>query len=164
MSIEEQQRCNELRSRLRATQEQNEVMYALIERTKKMIKRARLERALIMEKLEHTASAGPEEVTPPQSPVNTPSVPPAEEENTENTTKRGGNNKLPNAYSVFCDEEREGVVQQLTTEAGAPKQAAVQKQLSEKWKQLSKEDRKPYTEKAKELKQKGAADVKEESE
>lgn len=163
-NIEDQQRCRELRSRLRATQEQNECMYALIERTKKMIQRARLERALLMEKIEQTTRGSPEDVTPPQSPISASAAPIFEEDTSDTSSKKGGNNKLPNAYTVFCDEERDGVVQQLTTAAGQPKITAVQKALSEKWKQLSKDDRKPYTEKAKELKKKDADAVKDESE
>lgn len=126
-------------------------MFTLIERTKKMIQRARLERALLLEKVEHVAKAPAEETTPPQSP---PLSVANEEESGEASAKKGGN-KLPNAYTVFCDEERAAVQESLASSGTPPKANSVQKALSDKWKQLGKDDRKPYAEKARELKKKG---------
>lgn len=152
----ETDRSRDLRHKLQATQEQNEVIFSMIERTKKMIQRARLERALLLEKLDHV-SRNPalddmDETTPPQSP------PEPKQASLKTEDKRSGGNKLPNAYTVFCDEERDNVVRALE-ETGTPiKSGQIQSTLSDRWKALSKEQKKPYSEKARELKKRAESE------
>lgn len=158
----ETDRSRGLLHKLQATQEQNEVIYTMIERTKKMIQRARLERSLLLEKLEYIAKNpvgdDMDETTPPQS----PSEPRPPTQKTED--KRSGGNKLPNAYTVFCDEERDNVLKALE-ESGTPiKSGQVQSTLSDRWKALSKDQKKPYSERARELKKRAESeDTEEES-
>lgn len=78
-------RCADLRRRVGETERLNESLYATIERTKRLIQRARLERSVLLEKLEQTAAPpmNPSVESPPPSPlVSNP------EASTQSTAKR----------------------------------------------------------------------------
>lgn len=155
MKDEEVLRRDEIKTRLRKTQNDNEVLYAMIERTKKMIKRARLERSFLLERLDEFARQPRDDMdsSPPNSPEpHLDSVTEPKEKKDSKATKR------PNAYTMFCEQEREALIKQLEQSGVHPKPAAVQSKLSERWKALSKEEKKPFSERAREFKLKNKAD------
>lgn len=120
-----------------------------------MIQRARLERALLLDKLDTVKRKGEEmELSPPESPEpiaaiaeNVPIAPSAAPSSSGNSKK--SILKVPNAYTVYCQEEREAVIQMLHMLGQKnPKAVTIRRHLSDQWKALSKEQKKPYSEKA----------------
>lgn len=156
-------RRKELEQRLCLTQDRNERMVSMIEATKKMIQRARLERALLLEKLESLQSRGDElELSPPASPA--PDAVKQEGSPAGDTTPQPGAQlvplakkpalKLPNAYNVFCREQRDATIELLRLQGHkSPKAQVVQRTLSDQWKGYSKDQKKPYSEKARQIKE-----------
>ena len=165
MRDDEHQKRDEIKTRLRSTQKENEVLYTMIQRTKKMIQRARLERSLLLERLEEfakqpTKDDGDMDSSPPGSPA--PHLDPndAPTERAERPEpKRAANtgNKRPNAYTMFCEQERDGLVRNLESQGQFLRPTAIQSRLSEMWKSLSKEEKKPFAERARDLKRKDQA-------
>lgn len=142
----------DLKRRIKETEQSNDVIVATIERTKRMIQRARLERAILMERLETQASqiAATELGSPPDSPVfREPSEKPAEKRKEAKKQPALRDPSLPkrpqNAYIIFCDTERESVKRKLE-EAHPDGNFDVNKVLSEKWKSLGAAGRHDYHE------------------
>jgi len=165
MRDDEHQKRDEIKTRLRSTQKENEVLYTMIQRTKKMIQRARLERSFLLERLEEfakqpTKDDGDMDSSPPGSPAphldpNDASTERAERPEPKRPANTG--NKRPNAYTMFCEQERDGLVRNLESQGQFLRPTAIQSRLSEMWKSLSKEEKKPFAERARDLKRKDQA-------
>ncbi|CAN6649710.1 hypothetical protein TRVA0_024S00298 [Trichomonascus vanleenenianus] len=162
------QKCKDLRKRIREIEESNETMAVSIERTKRAIQRIRLERALMMEKLEEktilkvddsdgTPSPPPSpipnealkrrEMSPsmsvqPASAVGTPSSPgekkPAKKARDPNLPKRP-----QNRYRIFCEVEKESLKKKME-ETHPGESYDLNKAMAEAWKELTEDERKKY--------------------
>lgn len=131
-------RCADLRRQVGETERLNESLYATIERTKRLIQRARLERSLLLEKLEQ--AAGPplnaSADSPPPSPlVSNPE--PTAQTTTKRRIPRERDPRLPkkpvqSPFHVF--QERHS--NDSTFDA------------ADAWKKLSEQDREPFVEAA----------------
>ncbi|PRT53979.1 Non-histone protein 10 [Wickerhamiella sorbophila] len=142
----------DLKRRIKETEQNNDVIVATIERTKRMIQRARLERAILMERLETQANhiVATELESPPDSPVfREPSENPVEKRKETKKQPALRDPSLPkrpqNAYIIFCDTERENIKRKLE-EAHPDGNFDVNKVLSEKWKSLGAAGRHDYHE------------------
>lgn len=158
------QKCKDLKRRIREIEDHNEATSISISRTKRAIQRLRLERALILEKLEDKTSLKVDDSEGTPSPPSTPkkkespgaespekgSVEPSEKptKTKRNTTPRDPNlpKRPQNAYIIFCDLEKERVKQEL--ERQQPGESFdLTRAMADAWKELSEEERKRFYEK-----------------
>lgn len=159
-------KCLDLKKRLQETEQYNEVMVAAIERTKRMIQRARLERAVLEDQLERESGLRehPEKLeTPLTSPPESPIVPNAkngfglkghgkgEDGGTTNgnTRRRAAprDPRLPkrpqNGYLLFCDAEKDRIRKKLE-EQRPGETHDLTRALADAWKAIGEEGRKPF--------------------
>lgn len=164
-------KCYELRKRITEVDESNQIATLAILRTKAHIRRLRLEYAILLERLEEQSLLENGDVTiqKPPSPtflteaLNYSSAKSYENQLSQSILKRkssaqdaGGSSagaqrlrdpdlpKRPsNAYLIYCDIEKERVRKQLDEDPmSAPNDLS--KTLTEEWKNLDDESRKPY--------------------
>lgn len=170
------QKCKELKKRILEVEGNNEIATLALSRTKAAIRRARLEYAILIERLEDRAILIPDGINAFEE-MASPPVPSVLDESisssgsklarnglmkkatkrTKTTTTTSGNpvvkslktrdpdlpKKPTNAYLRFCEMEKERIKQEL--EEKTPGVAVdLSKTMTEAWKNLSEDDRKPY--------------------
>lgn len=111
------QKCKDLRKRIREIENHNEIVTISISRTKRAIQRIRLERALLLEKLEEKTMLKVDDSDGTPSPPPSPVLPSAE-------------------YTMFCEQEKDKI------EVGENED--LDHALAIKWKALSKDERDKY--------------------
>lgn len=157
-----------MRKRIAEVEESNEISTIALSRTRTAIRRLRLEYAILLERLESRLVPNPngppalEHVSRPPTPSilddmslkasrngsskpATQKVPSNSNGSTKKVTKDPDLPKRPtNAYLIFCEMEKDKVKSDL--EAKNPGQSATElsKTLTELWKTLDEEQRKPY--------------------
>lgn len=170
------QKCKELKKRILEVEGNNEIATLALSRTKAAIRRARLEYAILIERLEDRAILIPDGINAFEE-MASPPVPSVLDESisssgsklarnglmkkatkrTKTSTTTNGNpvvkslktrdpdlpKKPTNAYLRFCEMEKERIKQEL--EEKTPGVAVdLSKTMTEAWKNLSEDDRKPY--------------------
>lgn len=124
-----------LKSRLAEINASNETAAIAILRTQLAIKRLRLEYAILLERLEaKTDQAQLSE--PPKKKTKFKAKP---KERDPNLPKRP-----TNSYLIFCEMEKDNIKQRLEAENPPGTVYDMSKVLTETWKGLSEEDKKPY--------------------
>lgn len=111
------QKCKDLRKRIREIENHNEIVTISIARTKRAIQRIRLERALLLEKLEEKTMLKVDDSDGTPSPPPSPVLPSAE-------------------YTIFCEQEKDKL--------DIGENEDLDHALAIKWKALSKEEKDKY--------------------
>lgn len=163
------QKCNELKKRISEIEQSNEIATIALSRTRISIRRLRLENSVLLERLEHRLvslsdnSETKEDLSRPTSPVLTDdllnlkaarngltkSKKPKTVLNTSSTTKKLARDpdlpKKPlNAYWIFFEKEKERVKAELEAKGSEKPTADVSKTLTDMWKALSDDEKRPY--------------------
>ena len=170
------QKCKELKKRILEVEGNNEIATLALSRTKAAIRRARLEYAILIERLEDRAILIPDGINAFEE-MASPPVPSVLDESisssgsklarnglmkkatkrTKTSTTTNGNpvvkslktrdpdlpKKPTNAYLRFCEMEKERIKQELE-EKTLGVAVDLSKTMTEAWKNLSEDDRKPY--------------------
>ncbi|EGW31358.1 uncharacterized protein SPAPADRAFT_141112 [Spathaspora passalidarum NRRL Y-27907] len=164
------QKCKELKKRVIEIEESNEIATLALSRTQAAIRRLRLEYVILLERLEERATSLPEGIVGFEEMA----CPPTPSVLDETLTKKNGLAKkqikrkpasssaesaptpkvakvrdpdLPkrptNAYLIFCEMEKERIKQE-NEEKNPGVTNDLSKSMTEAWKLLNEEDRKPY--------------------
>lgn len=151
-----------MKKRIREIEEYNETMALSISRTKRAIQRIRLERAVLLEKLEERTSLKVEDSdgtpSPPTSPlgadiIKRKELSPGADELQEPTTSKPKRNVQPrdpnlpkrpqNAYIIFCEMEKERVKADLEKQQPGGT-FDLTRAMADAWKDLSDEQRRVF--------------------
>lgn len=158
------QKCKDLKNRIGEIDENNQVITIAISRSKLAIKRLRLEYAILLERLERKSLASVADTTEAYSQqVASPELPSLKlnELNPISSGRRGKaggarikmrpkerDPKLPkrptNSYLIFCELEKDKIKQRLDATSPPGYLYDMSKALTEAWKNLNEEDKKPY--------------------
>lgn len=174
MLVDYKEKCRNLEQRLSEIEERNEVATLALSRTKAAIRRLRLEHVILLERIEERALAVPEglnlfeEMACPPNPLVMDEALGAAGMVRQGVSRRTAKKKaiLPgvgghglsalaraklrdpdqpkrptNAYLIFCDMEKERVRREADAKGVT---GDLLKLLTEEWKQMSEEARKPY--------------------
>jgi non-histone protein 10 len=151
------QKCKELKRRIREIEDHNDAMALSIARTKRSIQRIRLERALLLEKLEERTLFKVDDsdgtVSPPLSPIEDGEHQDhhedvhAESSGAKKRVPPPRNPNLPkrpqNAYIIFCEVEKDRVRNELEhIQPGEP--FDLTKAMAEAWKDLDPKGKSPF--------------------
>lgn len=162
------QKCSELRKRILEVEESNEISTIALSRTRLSIRRLRLEHSILLERLENqfvkTYGANELMSQPPDPTLWDDAINLKVDKNGGPKTKKGkpllstnGTTKktvrdpdLPkrptNAYLMFCEREKEKLRNQLTTNNSGKNTSDLTKILTDTWKGLDEEQKKPFQE------------------